>query len=196
MENKIPINLLSLVVFVANEYKGKLAVRDELKQQIISFLEERLKYFFKDHYEVAVITSVLDLNIESDLIEVQSKLQAIKEFLSSIDGDNLLVAYKRASNILGTTELQGKIDESAFISEHEIALFSIVNICDGEITESIASKNYTESLQLLAAMRDPISKFFDNVMVKDKDAIVANNRMLLLATVRHVFDKIANFDKL
>ena len=196
LENKIPINLLSLVVFVANEYKGKLAVRDELKQQIISFLEERLKYFFKDHYEVAVITSVLDLNIESDLIEVQSKLQAIKEFLSSIDGDNLLIAYKRASNILGTTELQGKIDESAFISEHEIALFSIVNICDGEITESIASKNYTESLQLLAAMRDPISKFFDNVMVKDKDAIVANNRMLLLAKVRHVFDKIANFDKL
>jgi glycyl-tRNA synthetase beta chain len=196
LENKVPINLLSLVVFVANEYKGKLEVKGELKLQIISFLEERLKYFFKDHYEVTVIASVLDLNIESDLIEVQSKLQAIKEFLSSVEGDDLLIAYKRASNILGTTELQGKIDESVFVSEYEIALFSIINSCDSKITESIVSKNYTESLQLLASMRDPISKFFDNVMVKDKDAIIANNRMLLLAKVRQIFDKIANFDKL
>jgi glycyl-tRNA synthetase beta chain len=159
-------------------------------------LEERLKYFFKDQYEVNVIASVLDLNIESILIEVQSKLQAIKEFLSSSHGYDLLIAYKRASNILGTTKLQGKIDECAFVSDYEIALFSIINSCDSKIIESIAAKNYTKSLQLLASMRDPISKFFDNVMVKDKDAIIANNRMLLLASVKQVFDKIANFDKL
>tara|TARA_B110000503_G_scaffold142861_1_gene241326 strand:- start:5795 stop:7813 length:2019 start_codon:yes stop_codon:yes gene_type:complete len=196
LENKLSMNLLDLVVFAANEFKDKLEVSDTLKQQIISFLEERLKYFFKDQYEVNVIASVLDLNIESNLIEVQSKLQAIKEFLSSSNGYDLLIAYKRASNILGTTTLQGKIDESAFVSANEIALFSIINSCDSKIIESIAAKNYTKSLQLLASMRDPISKFFDNVMVKDKDIIIANNRMLLLASVKQVFDKIANFDKL
>lgn len=196
LENNLFINLLSLVAFVANEYKDKIDVRDELKKQIISFLEERLKYFFKDQYEISVITSVLDLNVESDLIEIKNKLQAIKEFLASSEGDDLLVAYKRASNILGTTELQGNIDESALISEHEKALFAAVTSCNAKITKSLQKKNYVKSLQILASMRAPIASFFDNVMVKDKDAIIANNRMLLLANIKQIFDKIANFDKL
>ncbi len=48
----------------------------------------------------------------------------------------------------------------------------------------------------LEGVENIIADFFDNVMVKDKDAMIANNRMLLLVKTKHIFDKIAKFDKL
>ena len=196
LENKLNIDIADLVAFAANRYKDKINVKDESKKQILLFLEERLKYFFKDQYAVGVTASVLDLKVEANLTQIQSKMRAIKEFLASREGDDLLIAYKRASNILEDATTQGDVDKSAFVSEYEVTLFNCINECDIGIESALASKNYSESLQLLAGMRRPIADFFDNVMVKDKDAIIANNRMLLLARTKQIFDKIAKFDKL
>ena len=196
LENKLNIDIADLVAFAANRYKDKINVKDESKKQILLFLEERLKYFFKDQYAVGVTASVLDLKVEANLTQIQSKMRAIKEFLASREGDDLLIAYKRASNILEDATTQGDVDKSAFVSEYEVTLFNCINECDIGIESALSSKNYSESLQLLAGMRRPIADFFDNVMVKDKDAMIANNRMLLLARTKQIFDKIAKFDKL
>ena len=196
LENKLNIDIADLVAFAANRYKDKINVKDESKKQILLFLEERLKYFFKDQYAVGVTASVLDLKVEANLTQIQSKMHAIKEFLASKEGDDLLIAYKRASNILEDATTQGDVDKSAFVSEYEVTLFNCINERDIGIESALSSKNYSESLQLLAGMRRPIADFFDNVMVKDKDAMIANNRMLLLARTKQIFDKIAKFDKL
>lgn len=196
LENELNVDLADLVKFVANRYKGVIDVKNDFREQILAFLEERLKYFFNGQYEVGVIASVLDLKEESDLVQIQGKMRAIKAFLASKEGEDLLTAYKRASNILGDTAVRGDVDESVFVSEYEKMLFSRVNECDTKIESALSLKNYSESLQLLAQMRHPIADFFDNVMVKDKDAIIAGNRMLLLAKTKKIFDKIAKFNKL
>ncbi|MDG1436536.1 MAG: glycine--tRNA ligase subunit beta [Rickettsiaceae bacterium] len=195
LENNLTVDLSKLIAFTVNKYKNNIPINDDFHKNITSFLEERLKYFFKDKYELDAISSVLNLTIESDLVEVQAKLAAIKEFLSSKEGDDLLLAYKRATNILGASKLQGDIDESAFVTEHEKNLLASINSCDVKITDALSAKNYKESLEVLANMLQPIAKFFDNVMVKDQDETIANNRMLLLSKVKQIFDKIAKFNK-
>lgn len=194
--NNLSIKLKDLIMFTLNEYKHKIEVEGEHKKSILSFVEERVRHFFKEQYDVVLIAAVLDLEQESNLNEVQIKLQALKTFLSGNDGEDLLIAYKRASNILGNTELKGEIDETAFITDHESTLFNYIKDYAAQIDAALSSKNYSESLRLLASMRKPISSFFDNVMVKDEDSSIANNRMLLLAKVKQIFNKIAKFDKL
>jgi glycyl-tRNA synthetase beta subunit len=55
---------------------------------------------------------------------------------------------------------------------------------------------FSESLKELAKVNNLIGNFFDNVMVMDSDAKIANNRLLLLARTKQLFNKVANFDQL
>ncbi len=211
LENNLSLDLQNLVNFVSDQYKDKLIVDEESKKQIdesraqiILFLEERLKYFFKEKYSNNLIASLLDLNKESSLVEIKNKLETLNEFLSTEQGDDLLTSYKRANNIIEKAKIEktnlkdntnNDIDQSLLISEHEIKLFSAIKHCNEKITEIINIKNYKETLELLASMRGVITGFFDNVMVKDKDPLITNNRMLLLTQIKQIFNKIANFDK-
>ena len=52
------------------------------------------------------------------------------------------------------------------------------------------------SLKTIANLKPIIDSFFDNVMVMYSDAKIANNRLLLLARTKQLFNKVANFDLL
>lgn len=196
LENKLKINLSDLVDFASNNYVKRIISKAEHSGKLLAFLEERIKHFFKDEYDIKIINAVLNLSKDSDLLEIENKFIAIKDFLGNDNGDNLLISYKRASNIIGNNKINGSINESAFISEHESSLFSAINSCEEKITSALLYNNYPEGLKALADMRTPLANFFDNVMVKDKDPIIANNRLLLLLRIKGIFEQIANFDKL
>ena len=57
-------------------------------------------------------------------------------------------------------------------------------------------KDYKSSLELLQLFIIPISNFFKNVFIKDKDELIFQNRMLLLQKTKETFDQIVKFDKL
>ena len=51
-------------------------------------------------------------------------------------------------------------------------------------------------MQSLGGLRGPIDGFFDRVVVNDNDAAVRQNRLGLLAMVRHSMQRVADFSKL
>jgi len=197
LENEININLTSLVKFAINEYRGQISLDKNYEKQILLFLEERLKHFFKEKYSHGLINSVCDLTINPDLVAIELKLVMLKNFLNSKEGDNLLSAYKRANNILKDAKIDDtQLDKSSFISEYEHKLHDSINSSRAKIESALDSKNYSVALQLLSDMLKPIEDFFDNVMVKDQNSVIANNRMILLCKARNVFDMIVKFEKL
>ncbi|PCJ29826.1 MAG: glycine--tRNA ligase subunit beta [Rickettsiales bacterium] len=200
LENKLSVDLAELVDFVIAKYQDSLLdIKPDsalnAKKQVLLFLEERVRHFFKGEYNHELIASLLDFELEPDLLALQMKLSALKSFVTSGAGDDLLVAYKRANNIIGGAKLTGQVDASAFVLEDERALFACINDYSDKITLALGDSNYSESLKLLANLRKPIADFFDNVMVKDKDPLIANNRLLLLDQTKKIFNKLAKFEK-
>ena len=195
LENNLSINLRSLVEFCISQYANKIKAEKDSLAQILNFLEERLRYFFKGQYEQVVISSVLDLSSESNLLEIHGRLDAIKNFLNSKDGEDLQTTYKRVSNILAKSSPVGKIDPALFVSDYERALFAAIQECGSKIDELLVDKNYAGGLQILASMLAPVADFFEHVMVKDEDAEVAANRMLLLLEIKKNFNRIINLDE-
>ena len=100
------------------------------------------------------------------------------------------------SHVLGFVGKDEKINESLFDNDYEKNLYNFLQDYEPKIKAEIMAKNYSGSLKMLAAMRAPISSFFDNVMVKVDNQIVANNRLLLLSKAKQIFDQIAKFDQL
>ncbi|MDD9335002.1 MAG: glycine--tRNA ligase subunit beta [Rickettsiaceae bacterium] len=202
LANKLNIDVKELVAYVVHLYQtmfedvkggGDDSGLNKTSQIILEFLEERAKYYFKNHYDISLINAVLDFDIERDLVISEIKLSALQKFLAGVDGENLLTIYKRANNILEGSNIEGEVDQKAFISQYEQQLFLSLENVSKQIDHYIAEKDFTKTLSLLLEILKPVNEFFDNVMVKDQDRNIANNRLLLLRMVTQLFDKLAKF---
>ena len=189
LENKLELHLNILINFSINLYKDS---SDKNKDLIISFFEERVKFYFKNDYDIALINAVLDLN----LVDTKFKLDTLKEFLIEDAGKQLLNAYRRASNIIDGQKITGLVDASLFITQPEKELFKVIQKISPQIIDSIADKDYKRALNLLSSLLTPITSFFDNVLVNDSDSKIAQNRLSLLQNTCELFHKIAKFNRL
>ncbi|WP_342272146.1 glycine--tRNA ligase subunit beta [Candidatus Tisiphia endosymbiont of Parasteatoda lunata] len=205
LANKLNIDIKELVAYVVHLYQtmfedvkggGDDSGLNKTSQIILEFLEERAKYYFKNHYDISLINAVLDFDIERDLVISEIKLGALQKFLAGVDGKNLLTIYKRANNILEGSNIEGEVDQKAFISQYEQQLFLSLENVSKQIDHYIVEKDFTKTLSLLLEILKPVNEFFDNVMVKDQDRNIANNRLLLLRMVTQLFDKLAKFSAL
>lgn len=189
LENKLELQLTDLISFSISLYKDS---SDKDKDLIISFIEERIKFYFKNNYDISLINAVLDLN----LVDTKFKLDALKEFLAEDTGKELLNAYKRANNIISDQKITGLVDASLFSTQPEKELFEVMQKISLQVTDSISDKDYNKALNLLSSLLTPITSFFDNVLVNDPDSKIAGNRLLLLQDICNFFDKIAKFNRL
>ena len=60
----------------------------------------------------------------------------------------------------------------------------------------LEQRRYAEILNELADLRDPVDRFFDEVMVMAEDDAVKNNRLALLGELRSLFLDVADISRL
>jgi glycyl-tRNA synthetase beta chain len=111
---------------------------------------------------------------------------------------SLAAANKRIANILrqanDTTGL--KINKKLLQDDAELALFSVLESAQQKLTPLLAVRRYADALNELAELRDPVDRFFDEVMVMADDDAVKNNRLALLGELRALFLQIADISRL
>ena len=190
------VDIKTLVDSVAELYSTILPISQDIKNQILLFIEERAKFNFKNYYDISLVNAVLDLKMEGNLHISELTLIAFQDFLSTHEGANLLSIYKRANNILRGQKVAGQINPELFTSQHAKTLYNSLKETLKQLDLKIAEKDFPDSLRLLATLQVPLGHFFDNVMVIDKDPLIANNNLLLLQKVVDLFLRIAKFDQL
>ncbi len=195
LENNLSLNIKQLVEYTISLYKKNQL---SIAEVILRFLEERAKYYFKGHYNTAIINAIIDFNKEEDLLISSMKMASLHTFLAGINDNNLvnnlLTIYKRANNILEDKHLKGELSPEAFISNYEQELFSSLQYISSQVDHYIAVKDFTKAFSILVEILTPINNFFDNLLVKDPDSKIAANRLLLLQMVTQLFNKLANFN--
>jgi len=60
----------------------------------------------------------------------------------------------------------------------------------------LEQRRYAEILNELANLRDPVDRFFDDVMVMAEDDAVRNNRLGMLGELRALFLDVADISRL
>ena len=60
----------------------------------------------------------------------------------------------------------------------------------------LAAADYTGTLRALAPLKEPVDRFFDDVMVMVEDAGLRANRLALLAQLRSLMNRIADLSLL
>jgi glycyl-tRNA synthetase beta chain len=197
IENQLDVSLDTLVDLALAGYGEVIPNHQQTRQDAVAFLEGRYRAKYEDQgIDVDVIQAVQALSPKSPL-DFEQRINAVTHFRSLPEAAALAAANKRVANILAKETLSGNdVDSSQLIEPAEQLLFQALQQLQLEISPLLATRHYTEALSQLAALRQPIDAFFENVMVMAEDQHLRRNRLHLLAQLRALFTQVADISLL
>jgi len=167
-------------------------------QAVFDFMMERLRRYYADNsISNDVFESVLALR-PSNPIDFHRRIQAVSKFTKLPEAQSLAAANKRIQNILiqNNSSETREIDEKLFQEPAENTLASALHDISQSIQPMLDSNDYDNTLSRLAELRDPVDKFFDEVMVMCDDEALKINRLALLSKINTLFLATADISKL
>jgi len=158
-----------------------------LTTQIVLFFNQRLEGILLTeghrHDIIYAALSTLSLNLK----DIKNRIGILSEFRNDPAFSDLVVAAKRAYNILKDDDYD-QVDEKLLTEDAEKELFAATNKVAGELSAG--------DFRPLFKLKEPIDTFFDDVLVMDKDPKIKENRLALLSNVRELFNSLGDFSRI
>ena len=202
IEKDIPISLIKLVD-LAIEVMPENA-RPDWAMPVTFMLDRARSYFEEKGFDSKAIESVLGpWGMASPLGPVPAIVAEATKFISTPEGQELAQNNKRITNILkksnyevpfGISPKVLKIvpDISKFTEDAERALYSALWAAGEESLKLREEKRYADALTALIPLSQPVSDFFDKVMVNVEDEQIRDNRITLLQHARAYMNLVAD----
>ncbi|MBD0788758.1 glycine--tRNA ligase subunit beta [Vibrio sp. Y2-5] len=171
---------------------------DNVEQDVIEFMLGRFRAWYQDEgFSVDIIQAVLARR-PTKPADFDQRVKAVSHFRELDAAESLAAANKRVGNILAKFEgeLSTEIELSLLQEDAEKALAENVEVLTEALEPAFATGNYQQALSQLAALREPVDAFFDNVMVMADDEALKKNRLTLLNNLRNLFLQIADISLL
>jgi glycyl-tRNA synthetase beta chain len=171
---------------------------------VLDFFADRLKVALREKgVRHDLIAAVFALGGEDDLVRLLARVEALGAFLKTDDGANLLVAFRRANNIVRIEEEKHNeqyegddVQQSLLKEEAEKKLFGALNRVLEQVVQARDEECYEDACRAFATLRAPVDRFFDTVRVNVDDTQMRENRLRLLDKIRSRFFMLADFSKI
>lgn len=202
IEKQLPINLVALVEQAIKGYSdaegSKIEKMGDTFTQVMAFLNSRYRAMYTEQgVSVDTIQAVQAINPHMPL-DFDQRIRAVQAFSELSQASMLADSNKRVANILAKSEVSvaDNVDESLLSEPAEQSLYASVLQAQTAVKPLLKQADYTQVLQTLASLDEPLTQFFDNVMVNSEDAALKNNRLALLKQVRALFLTVADISEL
>lgn len=194
------LKLSELISIAAKAYESQdIMINAETQKTIAEFIQSRYKAYYQDTCETALINAASASGMDCPA-DFDSRLKALNVFVALPESGDLAAANKRIANILkkadNTAALAEDVNASLIEKGAEYDLFSRLTELEPKVNALFNEHQYEQGLQQLAALRDPIDAFFDNVMVMTEDEAVKTNRLKLLQKLQSLFLRVADISVL
>ena len=152
--------------------------QDELLNQVEEFFTLRLKNIFLDR---EVPHHVIDLLLSNNELSVADAEGLVNALLANrIDEDvELVQAYTRMYNLVKDVEYTG-VNSDLLKEDAEKALFEAASKASEVSSAAWEAGDYDAVVAVPATLVPAINKFFEDVMVMDKDEAIKANRLQLV----------------
>lgn len=179
LEHNLKLDLSQLI----DETLKLLPIQADVKSDVEEFFTQRLIIFLNSEYSKNVLEACAGVNPCKDLCDYVERVKAVA---SGVD-EKLLENANRVLRIL--KEEAGEVNANLFSLDAEKDLYKAV--------QGISfAGDYKKYLQELTQINPTVTKFFDDVLVMDKDEKIKNNRLALLNTLKNKYIILTDFSKL
>lgn len=172
------ISLRPIIVESMNLLNVPADKQDELLGQVEEFITLRLKNIFLDR---EVPHHVIDLLLSNNELSVADAEGLVKALLANRIDENveLVQAFTRMYNLVKAVTYTG-VDESLLKEDAERALYEAATKASEISIDAWDKNDYDAVVGVPATLVPVINKFFEDVMVMDKDEAIKANRLQLV----------------
>lgn len=172
------ISLRPIIVESMNLLNVPADKQDELLGQVEEFITLRLKNIFLDR---EVPHHVIDLLLSNNELSVADAEGLVKALLANRIDENveLVQAFTRMYNLVKDVTYTG-VDESLLKEDAERALYEMAMKASEASIDAWDKNDYDAVVAVPATLVPAINKFFEDVMVMDKDEAIKANRLQLV----------------
>ena len=172
------ISLRPIIVESMNLLNVPADKQDELLGQVEEFITLRLKNIFLDR---EVPHHVIDLLLSNNELSVADAEGFVKALLANRIDENveLVQAFTRMYNLVKDVTYTG-VDESLLKEDAERTLYEMATKASEASIDAWDKNDYDAVVAVPATLVPAINKFFEDVMVMDKDEAIKANRLQLV----------------
>lgn len=161
-----------------------LPVQRDCANDVNEFFVQRMIIFLADKYNKNVLEACSKKNPLKDIADYVQRVQVVSEMNSPQLNENA----NRVIRILKDSTGEN-VNEKYFVEPIEKILYNAINNIDENV-------NYNKYLEELESLNSTVSKFFEDVLVMDKDKNVKNNRIALLSLLKGKYEHLTDFSKI
>ena len=168
--------------YIKEALKG-LPVQRDCADEVNEFFVQRMIIFLSEKYNKNILEACASKNPLFDIADYVERVKIVKD----LNSPQLLENANRVIRILKDTS-ENSISESYFKEDAEKVLYANLQ----KFNDNVDYKTYLNELENL---NPSVTKFFDDVLVMDKDENVKKNRLALLTLLRKKYDFLTDFSK-
>ena len=180
LEHKLKLNLSELIA----ESLELLPIKADVKSDIEEFFVQRLIIFLNSNYSKNVLEACSSVNPCFDLCDY---VERVKSVSNGVD-EKLVENANRVLRIL-KEDTGMPVKPELFVDDAEKHLYQAIK-------QVIFNGDYSKYLTDLTNINSVVSKFFDDVLVMDKDEKIKNNRLALLMSLKNKYIILTDFSKM
>lgn len=176
-------NVIDKVKNIAGSSVNRLS--GKILEEVNEFMVQRLIIFLSDKYSKNVLEACAsNKNPLEDLADYVKRVDVVQ----TLNNPALMECANRVIRIL-KEDSKKSVNKNLFNVSAENMLLEQINT----VKESDDYKQYLESL---IAINPSVEKFFEDVLVMDKDETIKENRLALLTLLKKKYENLTDFSKL
>ncbi|WP_173835029.1 glycine--tRNA ligase subunit beta [Halomonas sp. HG01] len=197
IQGELDLDLRELLELAAAQHQ-ELPYADGLVDEVLAYMLDRFRAWAQDEGIGAEVYLAVRARPVTKPLDFARRLQAVNAFARREEAAALAAANKRVSNILAKQggDVAVEVDAGLLQEDAEKALAEALSGCHQKVAPLFAEARYSDALDVLATLREPVDRFFDDVMVMADDEAVKRNRLALLASLQALFLEVADIAEL
>ncbi len=197
IERELPLDLEAMLSHAATGLAGKIDAT-AVVPEVFDYIMERLRTYYSDRGIAPDVINAVMARRPTRPLDFDRRVRAVQAFRQLPEADSLASANKRIANILKQAGALGpiQIDERLLRDAPERELYRHVETLSREVEPLFEEGRYQPALAKLAALRQPVDRFFDEVLVMAEDEKLKDNRIALLNRLSSLFLRAADLSRL
>ncbi len=187
INKELDIDLTQLVNFLVSD--------KALRAEIEKLFYQRLKFILQElSIDYDIINSVLAAKT-TDIVGLVQFAQALQKTKKNKKFNLLVDAAVRVARITAKVQ-EDKIDQALFAVPAEKELFKVYQEIKDKSEKMLSLKNFKELPAVLESLVEPITAYFDDVMINADDPKIKKNRNAQVKAVDNLFKIVGDFEKI
>lgn len=199
VERQLDLDLPALLGASLSDQPVAAAASPLVPGELYDFIVDRMRTWYAEKQNLpTLVFDAVKAQSPASLLDFDARVQAVFRFIELAAAESLATANKRIANILRQADLTdfAAVNAALLDDPAEEELYRAIGAAGKDIEPLLQRRAYADALVRLADLRDPVDRFFDEVMVMADDERTRHNRLALLGNLRAMFLRIADISRL